>query len=443
MLQRLFVVMGIFALSSVGAYSQPSTKLGAPEICRAVSAEPLPVLQERRQILEREIARKMGEPAANSKADKVASSAGSPDADKTLRTNQEDLLEVIFDIDCLQARRQTRGVQTSAPNQVIEVSTYYATNRRLSGSSEPMKVYGSEVNGRLEYGRATVTIPPNHTPGALEMPSLWKLEREPDASKQFVLTGVLPLNADAARKEMAEKLKGMTSKALLIFVHGYNSSFADAALRTAQMAHDLEFPGMAFFYSWPSAASVRGYWQDEETARLSESVFEQLVEELSQLPVTDIYLVAHSMGNRIVGHALQSRMDKGKEMKQLREVLLAAPDINTDIFRTVIAPKLAAMRNTRTTVYAASSDVALRASKIVHGYRRVGETSGGIFTYPGLETVDASSASTYSKNLGHSYIVDSSSVLKDIRAIIHERFSAERRGLNARGSSPNAYWRLP
>jgi esterase/lipase superfamily enzyme len=92
-----------------------------------------------------------------------------------------------------------------------------------------MKVYGSEVNGRLEYGRATVTIPPNHTPGALEMPSLWKLEREPDASKHFVLTGVLPLNADAARKEMGEKLKGMTAKALLIFVHGYNSSFADAA----------------------------------------------------------------------------------------------------------------------------------------------------------------------------------------------------------------------
>jgi esterase/lipase superfamily enzyme len=91
------------------------------------------------------------------------------------------------------------------------------------------------------------------------------------------------------------------------------------------------------------------------------------------------------------------------------------------------------MQGTRTTVYAASSDVALRASKVVHGYRRVGETSGGVFTYPGLETVDATSASTYSKNLGHSYIVDSSSVLKDIRTIIHDRFSAERRGLNARG----------
>ena len=52
-------------------------------------------------------------------------------------------------------------------------------------------------------------------------------------------------------------------------------------------------------------------------------------------------------------------------------------------------------------------------------------------------------ASTLSQGLGHSYIVDSSSVLKDIRAIIHQKVAAERRGLNAMGSSPNAYWRLP
>jgi esterase/lipase superfamily enzyme len=275
------------------------------------------------------------------------------------------------------------------------------------------------------------------------MPSLWKLEREADPNKHFVLKSVVPLQSDAARKEMAEAFKSMPSKSLLIFVHGYNSSFADAAFRTAQMAHDLKFPGMAFFYSWPSAAATRAYWQDEETARLSESVFEQLVEELSQLPVSDIYIVAHSMGNRIVGHALQSRVDKGRETKHLREVLLAAPDINADIFRAVIAPKLAAMQGTRTTVYAASSDLALMASKVVHGYKRVGETSGGVLTFPGVETIDASSASTASKNLGHSYVVDNSSVLKDIDAIIHQKTPAEQRGLRAFGMSPNTYWRLP
>jgi esterase/lipase superfamily enzyme len=124
------------------------------------------------------------------------------------------------------------------------------------------------------------------------------------------------------------------------------------------------------------------------------------------------------MGNRIVGHALQSRADKGKETKKLREVLLAAPDINADIFRTVIAPKLVAMQGTRTTVYASSSDIALKASKVVHGFKRVGETTGGVLTYPGLETIDASSASAMTKGYGHLYIADSPSVVKDIQAII-------------------------
>jgi len=276
----------------------------------------------------------------------------------------------------------------------------------------------------------------------VEMPSLWKLEREPDPNKHFVLKSVTQLTTDAARREMAEKLRGLDTKSLLIFVHGFNTSFRDAALRTAQMAHDLKFPGMAFFYSWPSASLIRAYWQDEEAARFSESVFERLLDDLSLLPVTDIYLVAHSMGNRIVGHALHNRIELGKDTKRIRELLLAAPDISADLFNKIIAPKLATMQGTRTTVYASSSDVALRVSKVVHGFRRLGETTDGIFTFPGLETVDASGATSMAKAYGHLYIMDSPSVLKDIETIIRQKMSAAQRGLSQMGSAPNQHWRL-
>ena len=47
------------------------------------------------------------------------------------------------------------------------------------------------------------------------------------------------------------------------------------------------------------------------------------------------------MGSRIVSSALKSRVDMGKDNKNVRELLLAAPDINADLFRAVIAPKLA------------------------------------------------------------------------------------------------------
>ena len=210
--------------------------------------------------------------------------------EKDLRKIQEQLLDVIFQIDCQRSpepstrRPRARGAaaRAAAPAAAIEVTTYFATNRKRTADSEPVKFYSSDFQPAYEYGRALVTIPHTHVPGKLEMPSLWKMELDSDANRHFVLKAVIPLGADSARKEMANRLAGMSSRSLLLFVHGYDTTFAEAALRTAQLAHDLEFPGLAFFYSWPSAGSALRYWRDEEASQLSEAVFEQLLGELSQ-----------------------------------------------------------------------------------------------------------------------------------------------------------------
>jgi len=274
------------------------------------------------------------------------------------------------------------------------------------------------------------------------MPRLWRMELDADPNRHFVLKAVIPLGADSARAEMANRLAGMSSRSLLLFVHGYDTTFADAALRTAQLAHDLQFPGLAFFYSWPSAGSAVRYWRDEEASQLSEAVFEQLLSELSQLRDTNIYIVAHSMGNRIVAGALRSRVIKKEETTHIREVLLAAPDINAELFRTAIAPQLTGMQGTHTTIYASSSDLALKASKVVHGFRRVGETLGGVFVYPGVDTIDASGAATMIREYGHAYLMDSASVLKDVRTIIQPKLAAKQRGLPEMGKPPDLYWQL-
>jgi esterase/lipase superfamily enzyme len=440
MLGRLLFALGLLAFPAPWAQAQPVAGNRVPDLCRVTTNETLPQLQARRERLERAIAAK-----------------GGPDAPagprQELRKLQEELLEVVAWLECAReaqpevavaARRRGVAVRALEPPSadVVQVTTYYATNRNPLQGREPAKAYGTELGTTLHYGRAVVTIPRTHTPGLIETPTLWKLEREPDPSRHFVLKSVTPLAGDAARREMAEKLRGLDSKSILIYVHGFNASFKDAALRTAQLAHDLKFPGMPFFFSWPSASLIRAYWQDEEAARFSESVFERLLDELSQLPATDIYIIAHSMGNRVVGHALQTRVEKGKDTSRLRELLLAAPDINADLFNKIIAPKLAAMKGTRTTVYASSSDVALRISKVVHGFRRLGETTDGISIYPGLETIDASSAASMAKAYGHLYITDSPSVLRDIETVIRKKLSAAQRGLSQIGTSPNQYWQL-
>jgi esterase/lipase superfamily enzyme len=447
---RILLVLGVVACTASVGNGQPIADPRLPEPCRVKAAEDLPALEKRKQRLEREIAR--GKQAdANAKA---------------LTKTQAELLEVLFQIDCLKIRQGTTvnaappapqpGLETTTSRSlrslkldsgkrggdVVEVTTYFATNRGKSGRSEPESIYDASV-GTLSYGRALVTIPTTHTPGSLELPSIWRLELTPDPSKHFILKSVTPLDPEGARAEMVKRLEAATRKALMVFVHGYNVSFAETAMRTAQLAHDLNFPGLPFFFSWPSAAQVTGYLRDVETAQLSEDAFDKVLDDLSTLPDTDVYLIAHSMGSRIVSQVLRSRVDRGKAPTRLSELLLAAPDINADLFRTVIAPRLQAMQGTQTTVYASSSDLALMASKAVHGYARVGETAGGVLVFPGLETIDASRATLSVRAFGHSYLTDSAAVLKDIQSILRQKLTARQRGLSEAGASPNVYWSLP
>ena len=295
----------------------------------------------------------------------------------------------------------------------------------------------------MEYGRAIVSIPINHSPGNLELPNLWKLERRADPNKHFIVKSVSPLHGDAALKEMSEALQRSAGKALLIFVHGYNTSFDEAAMRTAQLVYDVKFPGVPLFFSWPSADRATSYFHDADAAELSEGRFEQLLEQLSHLPPTDIYVIAHSMGNRIVTKSIRARIEKGQDTSRLKELLLAAPDISADLFRTVIAPRLAQMQGTRTTVYASSNDLALRASSLLHQYTRVGETSPTVFVYPRIETIDASGVSLVNRGYGHTYIMDSAAVLNDIRLLLQRRVPAKDRGLSEVGRVPNLYWKFP
>jgi esterase/lipase superfamily enzyme len=478
-LARILLFFIVVAATAGLSYGQSAREPagGMPEPCRAKTSERLAALETRKNRLERSIAR------ARAKAGKATADETSASLSKT----QTELLDVLFLIECVKAKqalakaevpivgaapaapeltpskeatpppppgttgkaksaptRSLRKMQTSAdpPTDALEVTTYFATNRGRTGTGAPDKAYTATV-ATLSYGRAVVSIPSTHTAGSLELPSIWKLELRADPTRHFILKDAVALDADEARVEMTKRLREAKSKSLLVFVHGYNMSFAETAMRTAQLAYDLKFPGIPFFFSWPSAGQYTGYLRDAETAQLSEDAFDQVLDDLSRLPVNDVYIIAHSMGSRVVSQVLRSRVDKGKPTSKISDLLLAAPDINADLFRTVIAPRLKALQGTQTTVYASSSDLALRASKAVHGYPRVGETAGGVFVFPGLDTVDASRAAMSVRAFGHSYLTDSAAVLKDIQDIVRQKLSAKQRGLAQLGASPNIYWSLP
>lgn len=115
---------------------------------------------------------------------------------------------------------------------------------------------------------------------------------------------------------------------ILVFFHGYNVTFSDAARRAAQVAYDLDFPALVLF-SWASRGSVFAYSADEENAAVSVESFMRFLRSLEGGPWRKVHVAAHSMGNRVVFLGLA---DKAKPKLPIDEMVMVAADINVPLF---------------------------------------------------------------------------------------------------------------
>ena len=301
------------------------------------------------------------------------------------------------------------------------VKVFYGTNRKQTGSEEANEFFGTE-RGAMTYGFCEVTIPLIHKAGALEKPKWWKFEFSEDPKKHVVLQKVNPLSWSALSLQLNQVLAQSSGKNAFVFVHGFNVHFKDAARRTAQIHHDLKFDGAPMFFSWPSRGeiAITSYTHDETSAKWSYSYLKEfLIKVATDTEADNIYLIAHSMGTRVLANAVSHVMNERPDLKKrFREIILAAPDIDTEVFINDLAPKLVrASRNT--TLYASSNDKALKTSKEVHGgYPRAGDAGEDLIILPGIDTIDASAVDSSLLGLGHSYFAEAGSVLRDIKELV-------------------------
>jgi hypothetical protein len=91
------------------------------------------------------------------------------------------------------------------------------------------------------------------------------------------------------------------------------------------------------------------------------------------------------------------------------------------------------------TLYSSAEDLALAASKKVHGYPRAGDSAPGLILMPGIETIDATSVDTNLR--GHSYFAEARSVLSDIFYLVRSNQRADQRfGLRGVDIEGGRYW---
>jgi len=332
----------------------------------------------------------------------------------------------------------TSPADAGATPEPRKFELFYVTNRAPDSDGER---YFSSARGDIHFGTARVSIPPGHVMGHHEEPSLLKFETGQDPAKHIQLLDVTRLSRDDFAASLSRAIEASPDNKLMIFVHGYNVEFPDASRTVAQFAADLKFNGPVVLFSWPSQGSLTGYTVDETNAEWAQSHFQELmVALLENIPVQHIYLVGHSMGNRIIGRAMVTLANERLESDMLlfREIIMIAPDIDTEVFRMDMAPRLA-RTGIHLTLYASSSDRALLASKAFHGYPRAGESGDGLVVIDGLETIDASDAS--GGILGHSYFAEDRRMMEDISALLQTGQRADQRfGLEAVDSPKGRHW---
>jgi len=267
-----------------------------------------------------------------------------------------------------------------------------------------------------------------------------RLELGEDETKHVILREVIIQNKDNFFVDMAVTVRASAKASAFLFVHGYNVTFEQAARRTGQIAYDLGFDGAPVFYSWPSQGATIAYTVDERNIEWAQQNLKGFLKEFFERSnAQNVYLIAHSMGNRALTRAVASFLTEYPSQRQrLKEVILAAPDIDADVFKKDIAPALAAAGRP-VTLYASSADLALAVSKNFHGYPRAGESGEGIIIIPGIETIDATAVDT--SFMGHSYYAEARSILSDIFYLIRNNQRADDRfglkGVNAKGGR---YW---
>lgn len=305
---------------------------------------------------------------------------------------------------------------------------------------KPGPRYGGEYSDRIEMGVCQVTIPNTHREGALEGPTVLRLQVVEDLQKHIVLRSVRRLPEEAFFAGLQKELQSKGNN-ILVFIHGYNVSFEDAARRTAQMSSDLKFAGAPVFYSWPSQAELLKYRVDEKHVELSVDQLKAFLLAIARDSKADaINLVAHSMGNRALTDALKEMDVVTAEQEQLfNQVILAAPDIDADIFKQRIAPAIVTKAK-HITLYASSKDLALVASRRFNsGDPRAGDAGENLVVVPGIETIDVSSGD--SSLMGHSYYGDNVSVLRDIEYLLRDQPASSRRFLERVSLHGDlAYW---
>lgn len=354
------------------------------------------------------------------------------------RRNEIERLQLFTNYDTLAFNRKITINHINETAKLYPV--WFGTNRKPVDINDISQGFSKERDEKLHYGICQVAVPESHKIGSTGSPWWQRLLTSTDDRLKLQSESLKVLDEimfwDSVQKALQEHEPDENSA--LVFIHGFNVSFEDAALRAAQIGFDLQVPGIMAFYSWPSQAKLMGYTADGATIEASEQYIAKFLLNLAQKTKIDkIHIIAHSMGNRGLLRAMQRVLAQVEAASEVPfgQIVLAAPDVDPDLFKQLAKDyhKLAE----RTTLYISDKDKALSFSGIIHNYPRVGFFPP-VIVVEGIDTIQVSKIDlTF---LGHGYFADARILLEDIRDLLIHNTPPNKRDGRLEPSTDGNYW---
>ena len=255
------------------------------------------------------------------------------------------------------------------------------------------------------------------------------------------------------QSDISRRLANARRKEVVLFVHGYDTSFEQAALTMGELCHFLGRDFVCAIFTWPAGArrvGIFGYATDRESSEYAVEDLLKTIRIVASTPgVERIHLIAHSRGAdtltsalsglSVEAYSLQSSPDREY---RIANVVLVAPDLDGDvalnkIFKVFSDPDLPfgrqadpravipPARDLKLTLYVSPDDKALAtAGWLMGSIARLGRVDSKmlnadqIAAIASLGAVDIVQVRGRTDFFGHSYLASNPQVSADVVAML-------------------------
>jgi esterase/lipase superfamily enzyme len=369
------------------------------------------------------------------------------------------------------------------PLRTNTVDILYATDRRPQPQDDGTLAYGYDRSPSLAVGSCVVEIGENISWDTLveqsqEVERSEKLPlhirditeqvRFPATPMPFVMDNGQPMvtpevqaayeqAAEQVHQEIRQRLTLTQRKAAYVYVHGYNNTFEDGALVVAEFWHFLGRQGVPILYTWPAGfGGLRGYTRDRESGEFTIFHLKQFLRVLASIPeLEELHIIAHSRGTDVLTSALRElyieTQASGKSFRtvyNIKNVVLAAADLDLEVVTQRIAAEYMGMGVERTTVYVSQVDKAIGFSGFLFfSLRRMGQLRPEDLTdeqrhhlerVARTQLIDARVPSGF---IGHAYFYRHPAVSADLILLLRDQLEPGSPGRPLRKRGTN-FWQI-